>query len=339
MSSQHPKHIFIIDDDETTTFMVSEILRKKYRTSVAHKMEDGLFLLKTSDVDIAIVDIFMPGMGGLEGIKKIRKLRPDIKILAISAGYSDELSPAQALAAAETVGADKILSKPIEHDVLLNTIENIFADKKKIEEKSIKIFNSQKIEEKETYKPISYDDRSKFLLRILYSKVYELFRIDEKNSSLPNSIIYGFEEYLNRRFGEVVYEDLNMSAEKVLRKYRNVDGSALWDKLVQNHEDYIFLVKVLVRFMICFESFQKSKGNFLIIVNKFSTSTELSEADFFTIFEALFGFLFEIVEDENECLKLDFLLGDGTSAKIVSIENSFYENRKIFEDSNKIMME
>lgn len=50
----------------------------------ASRAHAGLHALKQSSFDIAIVDIFIPGMGGLDAIQMIRQLLPSIPIVAMT---------------------------------------------------------------------------------------------------------------------------------------------------------------------------------------------------------------------------------------------------------------
>jgi DNA-binding response OmpR family regulator len=88
-------------------------------------MEDALTDFVRLDYGLVVTDIFMAGMGGIEGIQKMRALRPKVKILATSAGYSEMTSDA-ALKAAEMIGADAILPKPFSIDDLRAVVEKLF---------------------------------------------------------------------------------------------------------------------------------------------------------------------------------------------------------------------
>ena len=79
--------------------------------TISLSMEEALLGFEHMPYDLVIADIFMTGMGGIEGIMRMRKARPEVKILATSAGYSD-MSPNAALEAAGKIGADAVLPKP-----------------------------------------------------------------------------------------------------------------------------------------------------------------------------------------------------------------------------------
>jgi len=80
-------------------------------------MEDALKEIKALKVDLIITDIFMPGIGGIEGIPFLKSKAPDIPIIAMSGGW-DKLLPEEAVKAAVKVGARGGLAKPIKGDQL-----------------------------------------------------------------------------------------------------------------------------------------------------------------------------------------------------------------------------
>lgn len=53
-------------------------------TQVFQSCEEAIENLKNIEVDIILMDISLPGMNGIEGTKKIKKLLPDVKIIIIS---------------------------------------------------------------------------------------------------------------------------------------------------------------------------------------------------------------------------------------------------------------
>ena len=66
----------------------------------------------------------MAGMGGIEGIRKIRDLGYNVKIIAISAGHAG-MDKSQTLKAATMQGADAALAKPFEEEDLIAVINDL----------------------------------------------------------------------------------------------------------------------------------------------------------------------------------------------------------------------
>jgi len=118
-------HALIIDDSATVVALTSQALRDNgFRISTAATMEDAMANVDIAHVDLVVSDIFMPGMGGLEGIKIIKTNWPAVKVLAMSAGLETRITPERATGAAVRHGADAEIQKPFKPIDLINlTIE------------------------------------------------------------------------------------------------------------------------------------------------------------------------------------------------------------------------
>ena len=80
--------VIIVDDEELITASLHKYITKLHpELHCIGTFTDGesvLDFLQTSSVDIIITDILMPGMDGLEMIRRIRKLMPEVAIIIIS---------------------------------------------------------------------------------------------------------------------------------------------------------------------------------------------------------------------------------------------------------------
>ena len=122
------KNVLVVEDDKSTIEIISRALENKgSRITMSLKMEEALLGFDRMPYDLVIADIFMAGMGGIEGIQRMREIRPEVKILAISAGYS-EMTPEAALKAAEKIGADAVLPKPFSLDDLRDAAARLLDD-------------------------------------------------------------------------------------------------------------------------------------------------------------------------------------------------------------------
>ena len=108
--------ILLIDDQESIRLLFKAVLeRPGYRVLTAEHGKQGLSLLEQEQVDVVVVDIFMPEMDGLELIPLLRKTRPDNKIIAMT-GDSNYLKMAKHL------GANDTLQKPFSVQELLTAV-------------------------------------------------------------------------------------------------------------------------------------------------------------------------------------------------------------------------
>jgi CheY-like chemotaxis protein len=118
--------ILIIDDDEMVRRTAKILLDANgFETVTAADGKSGINAIKGRSFDAAIVDLFMPGMDGLETTKAIRKLNPQLPIIAASGfmfgGSCPEMPNFQEIA--EESGAISTLYKPFKPKDLLQAIQ------------------------------------------------------------------------------------------------------------------------------------------------------------------------------------------------------------------------
>ena len=65
--------LLIVDDDEGMRDTLSAILKKDYRVKVATTGEEGLSVVKKEPIDLVLLDVRLPGIGGLEVLKIVRE--------------------------------------------------------------------------------------------------------------------------------------------------------------------------------------------------------------------------------------------------------------------------
>ena len=121
--------LLIIDDHKMVREGV-KIMLISLRNSVLFKVqeaesgEEALIKIDRFNFDVAIVDYQMPGMSGVETIRRVLRVRPHLKILALS-NY-DELSYIQSMMDA---GAKGFVLKSIEPPEMLKALRTILSNK------------------------------------------------------------------------------------------------------------------------------------------------------------------------------------------------------------------
>jgi CheY-like chemotaxis protein len=109
----------VIDDEEKMRMLFHAALEDAgYRVLSAESGTHGLRLLQHQKVDVILVDIFMPGMDGLELIQLLRKKEPTSKIIAMSGSTGD----LDYLTIAKYLGANETLKKPFSMQELLTAV-------------------------------------------------------------------------------------------------------------------------------------------------------------------------------------------------------------------------
>jgi len=120
------KKILVIDDEvHALSFIKITLNRAGHEVTLAEDGEEGMKCFDMKDFDLVITDILMPGKGGIETIKQIRKSGKAIPILAISGAGSN--GAMNYLSIAEMVGASRTLAKPFEKLALLGIVNECMA--------------------------------------------------------------------------------------------------------------------------------------------------------------------------------------------------------------------
>jgi len=85
--------VLVVDDEDAVRDVFVELLKKeKYVPKQASNGEDALVLIEKEAFDIILLDIKLPGMSGLDVLKKIRETKPDLAVIMITGfAYDDEL--------------------------------------------------------------------------------------------------------------------------------------------------------------------------------------------------------------------------------------------------------
>jgi DNA-binding response OmpR family regulator len=118
--------LLIIDDDQAVRQSLASILREAgHLVLEASDGGEGVKMGTSLTFDLIITDIIMPGGDGLELIHGIRKLFPNVKIIAITAG--GKVSQETCLISAQTLGADLTLAKPFKKSALLVAVKELLS--------------------------------------------------------------------------------------------------------------------------------------------------------------------------------------------------------------------
>lgn len=122
--------LLIVDDHGIVRKGLKQIVAENPDMVVAGEAasgEEALQLAREQEFDVAIIDIAMPGRGGLDIIKSLRALRPSLKIIMLSM-YSEEQYAIRSL----RDGASAYLTKANATDELVKAIETVASGKRYI---------------------------------------------------------------------------------------------------------------------------------------------------------------------------------------------------------------
>ncbi|MCD4747699.1 MAG: response regulator, partial [Bacteroidales bacterium] len=112
-------NILVLDDEKRVRDEIGEFLTdKNFYVFKSALPSEAFKRLNENEIDIAIVDIKLPEMDGLNVLKKIKKLYPEIEVIMIS-GHGDMSSVIEAM----RYGATDFFSKPFRLIEVNNAIE------------------------------------------------------------------------------------------------------------------------------------------------------------------------------------------------------------------------
>ncbi|NOG44755.1 MAG: response regulator [Calditrichaeota bacterium] len=113
------KKILVVDDEHDIRVMLDEFLTlKNFKVKTAQDGLDALNVIDDFKPDLAIVDIKMPNMDGVDFSKTILKKNSSFSIIVIT-GYAAQYNIDEIL----EIGVKKILSKPLNFSTLYDTIQ------------------------------------------------------------------------------------------------------------------------------------------------------------------------------------------------------------------------
>jgi two-component system response regulator CpxR len=117
--------ILIADDDPLLRRMLAEALSATgARVMEAANGEEAIHIAMSSKLDIALLDLVMPNVDGLEAIRTLRIECPDLKIVALSGGGRNR--NLDILSLAGRMGADACLAKPFTPRQLMQLLATKF---------------------------------------------------------------------------------------------------------------------------------------------------------------------------------------------------------------------
>ncbi len=116
---QPQRRILVVDDEKNVTMFLKDGLEAlpNCTVEVANDGEEALEILKKGSFDLVFTDYKMPGIDGMSLAERVREYYPDIKIIMVTAYYSQEL-----LEEAQT-SVRHILEKPVQLAEIRNIVQ------------------------------------------------------------------------------------------------------------------------------------------------------------------------------------------------------------------------
>lgn len=116
--------ILLVDDDRTFCAALAGALRRRGHTVLlAHDYDDALAEAQAWSPDRAVIDLRMPGRGGLEVVQALRVALPQLRLVVLT-GYGSIATAVEAIKA----GAVHYLTKPADADEIMAAFERTEAN-------------------------------------------------------------------------------------------------------------------------------------------------------------------------------------------------------------------
>ena len=116
-----PKLILVVDDEQNFLELMMRILSKRgFAVKTAANGDEALKLLEQQSFDLALLDIKMGPMNGIQLLEKIKEREPLVKAIMMTA-YPTNETRAQAM----DLGASAYLTKPVELNALIEAMNSL----------------------------------------------------------------------------------------------------------------------------------------------------------------------------------------------------------------------
>jgi UDP-3-O-[3-hydroxymyristoyl] N-acetylglucosamine deacetylase len=128
MGDAMDKKVLIVDDEERIVQSIAGVLEDEgFRVAKAKSGEEAIKVFQQEEPDVTLLDIWMPGMDGIEVLKRLKWIAPECQVIMIS-GHAT-ISTAMT---AVKLGAFDFIEKPLSLDLLLMTIHRAFDHQKEL---------------------------------------------------------------------------------------------------------------------------------------------------------------------------------------------------------------
>ncbi len=118
-----PPRIMLVDDEKEFVHTLSERLKTRdLDSSIAYDGEQALDMIEKEEPDVIVLDLMMPGIDGIETLRRVKKTHPKVEVIILT-GHGSYEEKKQA----EEIGAYAYLRKPVDIDILARVMREAYA--------------------------------------------------------------------------------------------------------------------------------------------------------------------------------------------------------------------
>lgn len=175
------KRILVVDDEKNIRMTLKQCLKgEKYDVELAVNGEEGLKKLKEESFDLVLLDIKMPGLTGMEVLKRLREIGNNVKVIMMTAyGTIDRAVEAMKL------GAIDFLSKPFTPEEIRKIVNDVLS-REELKEEELE----------------SFEDVVEFAKKCILVKEYEKAEeylkksiVEAADSAIPHNLLGVLSEF------------------------------------------------------------------------------------------------------------------------------------------------
>ncbi len=117
--------ILIVDDEAGPRESLRMILKPMYEVYTVENGQEAINFISQKKVDLVTLDLSMPGLSGIDVLKKIKKLQPDIEVMIVTA-YGTLDNAQEAI----RYGAGNFISKPFNIADIITIVGKAFEQRR-----------------------------------------------------------------------------------------------------------------------------------------------------------------------------------------------------------------
>lgn len=121
--------ILLVEDEELLRAGVQEVLEiQGYKVITAPDGEQALACLAAEPIDLIITDLVMPKMDGIDFVKQLREIKPDLPVIVVS-GSTRNIMQRYGIDSIQVPGANASLPKPFKSVDLIEQVRQLLASR------------------------------------------------------------------------------------------------------------------------------------------------------------------------------------------------------------------
>ena len=113
MKKPLPRILIVDDERDIVEFLAMELSKRDFEVDTALSGEEAVEKVKANRPHLMLLDIRMPGMGGIEALRQIKQIDPKIGVIMVTAVHEEDIARN-----AIEFGAHDYITKPIDFNYL-----------------------------------------------------------------------------------------------------------------------------------------------------------------------------------------------------------------------------